>query len=417
MPLCEAPSLPVILAVQRHVHEELVEGAVEERGVHRDDRVQPARGEPGGRGERVLLGDADVDAALGERLGEGHEPGGAEHRGGDRDDVRAAGAQPDHLLGEHVGPAGGGRAGRQAGLRVERLRAVHLLGLVVLRRRVAAPLLGDRVHHDGPAEVPGAAQRGLERRDVVPVDGAEVLESEVGEQLLRRQRVLQPGLDRVQARVQRAADDRCAGQRGLAGVEDALVARLQAQRGEPVGQPADRGRVGPAVVVDHDDDVAVLRGGDVVERLPGHAAGQRAVPDDRHDVALLPGERVRPGEAVGPGQRGRRVAGLDDVVRALGAARVAGQAAGLLEPVPAVLAPGQQLVDVGLVAGVPHEGVARGVEHPVQGDGELDDAEVGSEVAAGARHALHQEAADLLGELGQPVGPEGLEVGRAANGS
>src|SRR6185312_437166 len=94
--------------------------------------------------------------------------------------------------------------------------------------------------------------------------------------------------------------------------------------------------VGAAVVVDHDDDVAVLARGDVVQRLPGHPAGERAVADDRHHVTLLTGQRVGLGQPVGPGQRRRRVAVLHDVVLALGAARVARQAAGLLEPLPAL---------------------------------------------------------------------------------
>ena len=57
--------------VQRDVHQHLVEGAVEERRVDRDDRVQPAEGHPGGGRRGVLLGDADVEHPLGERLGEG----------------------------------------------------------------------------------------------------------------------------------------------------------------------------------------------------------------------------------------------------------------------------------------------------------------------------------------------------------
>ena len=53
--------------VQRDVHQHLVEGPVEERRVEGDDRVQAAAGESGGEGDRVLLGDADVEDALGDR--------------------------------------------------------------------------------------------------------------------------------------------------------------------------------------------------------------------------------------------------------------------------------------------------------------------------------------------------------------
>ena len=55
-------------AVQGHVHEHLVEGPVEERRVDGDDRVQPAHRQPGRGGGGVLLGDADVEGAVGEAL-------------------------------------------------------------------------------------------------------------------------------------------------------------------------------------------------------------------------------------------------------------------------------------------------------------------------------------------------------------
>jgi hypothetical protein len=58
-------------------------------------------------------------------------------------------------------------------------------------------------------------------------------------------------------------------------------------------------------------------------------------------------------------------------------------------------------VDVGLVAGVPEDPVTGRVEHPVDRDRQLDDAEVGPEVAAGAAHPVHEEATDLLREAAQ----------------
>ena len=155
--------------------------------------------------------------------------------------------------------------------------------------------------------------------------------------------------------------------------------------------------------------------GDVVQRLPAHAAGERAVADDRHDVALLAAQRERLGHAVGVGQRGRGVAVLDDVVLALGLARVAGEAAALAQPVEAVLPAGDDLVDVRLVSGVEQQPVLGRVEDPVQGQGELDHAEVGAEVPAGAGDLLDQEVPDLGRERGQLVPAEPAQVARAAD--
>ena len=92
--------------------------------------------------------------------------------------------------------------------------------------------------------------------------------------------------------------------------------------------------------------------------------------------------------------------GLDDVVRALGALRVAGEAPARAEP-GEVLAAGEQLVHVGLVPGVEDDRVVRRVEDPVDRDRQLDDAEVRPEVAAGPRHVLDEELADLGRELGR----------------
>ena len=59
----------------------------------------------------------------------------------------------------------------------------------------------------------------------------------------------------------------------------------RARAREVAGEAADGGGVGAAVVV-HQDDEGQVRGlGDVVQRLPGHAAGQGAVADEGQDRA------------------------------------------------------------------------------------------------------------------------------------
>ena len=85
-----------------------------------------------------------------------------------------------------------------------------------------------------------------------------------------------------------------------------------------------------------------------------------------------------------------------------------------LEPVAAA---GEDLVRVGLVADVPEDLVARGVEQAVQGDGELAGAEVGAEVAADLADHVDDQLADLLGDLLQLLVVEALEVGRAVDRS
>ena len=69
----------------------------------------------------------------------------------------------------------------------------------------------------------------------------------------------------------------------------------------------------------------------------------------------------------------------------------AGEAAVLAQRREAVAAAGQELVDVGLVAHVPDELVAGAVEDAVQGDRQLDDAEVRRQVAAVLGDGAHQQ--------------------------
>ena len=211
--------------VQRHVHQRLVERPVEERGVQAHDRVHAAHREAGGGGDGVLLGDADVEGAVGEGLAERQQPDRLQHRGGDGDDVGALGADRDHLLAEHAGPAAGAGVDRLAGHRVgHRGDAVQAVGLVVDGRLVAVALDRHGVHDHRPAERLRPAQRRLHRGGVVAVDRPDVLHAEVLEQHLRLEEVLDPALEAVQRGVDRPADDGGARQGRLHRLEGLLVA-------------------------------------------------------------------------------------------------------------------------------------------------------------------------------------------------
>lgn len=197
--------------MQRDVHQELVEGAVEERGVDGDDRMQPAGGEPRCGDNRMLLGDPDVPDPVGERLGELRQPDGVQHRRRDRDDVRTLRTDRGDLVPEHRGPRRAAERGeRGTGQRVHRTDGVEPVGLVQQRGRVPPALLGEAVHQHRAVEAFRPAERGLDGRDVVPVDRPDVLEPQVLEHALRGEGVLEPLLRAVQRLVQRLSDDGCA---------------------------------------------------------------------------------------------------------------------------------------------------------------------------------------------------------------
>ena len=89
--------------------------------------------------------------------------------------------------------------------------------------------------------------------------------------------------------------------------------------------------------------------------------------------------------------------GAERVVFAFRAFGEAGQAAALAQGADAVAAAGENLVRIGLMADVPDQPVARRVEHIVQRDRQLDDAEAGAEMAAGNRHRLDGFLAQFVG--------------------
>ena len=106
--------------------------------------------------------------------------------------------------------------------------------------------------------------------------------------------------------------------------------------------------------------------------------------------------------------------GAERVVLALGALGEARQAAALAQGADAVAPAGEDLVRIGLVADVPDQPVARGVEDPVQGDGQLDHAEPGAQMAAGHRDGVDGLLPQLVGELAQVLLGQAAQVLRAS---
>ncbi len=147
---------------------------------------------------------------------------------------------------------------------------------------------------------------------------------------------------------------------------------------------------------------------DVVERLQRQPRQERRVAHDDgdplHGVAEIAGRR----QALGDREAGSGVAAVHHIVGGLAPPREAADAVDLAQRVEPLEAPGQQLVGIGLVAGVPHDPVARRFQQPVQREGDLDHTERGAEVAAGRRDRADDRLAELAGELHE------LRLGQAA---
>ena len=272
----------------------------------------------------------------GKRCGERCRPGGPQHGGGDADDVVAF-ARPsrDELVGEHVGP-------RRAALEpLERLAGLGSICPTAWNWSassssagcVAAALLGDGVHDHRGAEVLRRARGvSISVGRSCPSTGPRYLMSrfEYSAALLVN-RLRKPCSAAAHAAVERARRRaRACRTAGRTRAVQVAVGVGGAHAVEEARHAADRRRVGAAVVVDDDDEVAVVVVGDVVERLPRHAAGERAVADDGDDVPVVAGRSASKAREMPSAQHSELDACEDSRrcrARTLGALRVAGEAA------------------------------------------------------------------------------------------
>ncbi len=349
------------------------------------------------------LGYAGVEKPLREAPGEPCKARALSHRGRERGDALI----PLRLAAERRADGGGKALSALfygAGDRVEGADAVVFLR-VRLREGAAAALLGYHMQQHGHAHVPRPGDGALERGDVVPVDGAEVVEAEVVEHVLGQNRALDSLLDPVGDVVHRLHLADGAAVPALEGE----VAWLDAHAAEQPGHAADVGAYAHGVVVEDDHQrLPALPG--VGEALVGEAAGERAVADDSDYVVVPPEAGPRAGHAQGHGDAVGGVARDEGVRLALRGLREARDAAVFAQLFKALPPPGQQLVRIALVAHVKDYAVAIRVVNPVERHGELHGAEVRGKVAAGLGKALYQECADLRTQLRELLLRQGAEL-------
>src|ERR1041385_4469435 len=107
------------------------------------------------------------------------------------------------------------------------------------------------------------------------------------------------------------------------------------------------------------------------------------------------------------------MADAERVVFALVAPRERRKAALLLDRADAVAAAGEDFVRVALVPDVPDQAIGWRIEQVVQGDRQLDDAQSGAEMAAGAGNGFDQVLAQLTRNVRQFALYERAQVRRA----
>ena len=91
--------------------------------------------------------------------------------------------------------------------------------------------------------------------------------------------------------------------------------------------------------------------------------------------------------------------GAERVILAFGSFEKPGNAVFLTERLHLLVAAGEQLVRIALVADVPDELIARRVERVVKRNGQLDHAQPGADVASRARADVDQPRSQVAREL------------------
>ena len=156
---------------------------------------------------------------------------------------------------------------------------------------------------------------------------------------------------------------------------------------QPVEIVRDRAHVlgnAPLVVV---EDADKPRGGaaDIVQGFKGNAVGKGGVAKNAYHVLVAPAHIPGHRHAQSGRQRGAGVAGAVTIMRAFTAQGKAAQSPGGANRMKAILAPGQQLMHIALMADIPDEFILGRRKRMMKREGQLDDAEIGAEMAAVGR--------------------------------
>ncbi len=401
-------------ALDRDVVHHLVIAALQEGRIDRAERFVALGRKTGGKCHRMLFGDADIEGALWEGFGENIDPGAGRHCGGNADDLVVLLRLLDEALAEYV------LVGRRIrlGFRLRAGRDVEFYDGVILvggsfRRAVALALLRHDMDQDRTSlHVAYVLQDRQQMVEIVAVDRADIIEAEFLEQRAAadheaagiffrpvgavRQHFRQMLAELLGGFAQRAV--------GLAGIEPRQIGRHR----------ADRRRNRHVVVVENDDQPGIHRTR-IVHGLVSHAGGHRAVADHGNDIILAAGEVARHRHAERRRDRGRGMGGAERIVIAFGSLGETGQPAAGAKRADAVAAAGQDLVRIGLVADVPDQAIARGVEHVVQRRRQFDDAEAGAEMPACNRDGIDGFLAQFVGNLPDLFHLEPAQIGRGAD--
>ena len=144
---------------------------------------------------------------------------------------------------------------------------------------------------------------------------------------------------------------------------------------EIAGECPDIGRDGHLIVIEHHDEFGSAVSG-VIHGLIAHAAGHGAVADHGNDGIILSCKVPCAGKAQGQGDGCGGMTCIEQVIFAFLSAREAADSAIGPEGIKLFAASGEQLVGIHLVPDIKDQLVLRKVQHLVEGDCHVHDAEI-----------------------------------------
>ncbi len=361
----------------------------------------------------MLLGDADVEHPRREAFGHQVDPGAVRHRRGNGADLVVIGGERGQGPAEDAGVGGrvGGGFVLFSGDHVEFRGGMATVG-GLFGGGIALALPGDDMQQHRPGgTVAHLTQHAREILDIMPVERADIGKPQLLEDGAADGHGLQRFLGAARALLEGLRQQ---AHRALGGGFQLLKRLGLVEPGEIARKRPHRRRNRHVIVVqDHEQAFAGMTG--VVHRLPRHARGHRTVANHRDGIAQrriggaaqLAGQR----KAGGGGNRGRGMPGPERVIGAFAALGETRKPGFLPQGADTVAAAGEDLVGIDLMAHIPDDPVARGVEHMVQRHGQLDHAEPGTEMSAGLGNRRDRLGAKLVGELPEFPAGETFHVG------
>ena len=162
--------------LQSHIVDDAIVGALEERGVNRDNRPEIHGGHAGGKYHRVLFGNANIEIPVGQFVPQMFQAGTTGHGGGDAHELVVAPAKLHHLAAKNILPVGrGARLGRGsfAGLSIVRAESVKFLRLLQCGV-VAFAFFREHMQHHGMIAVLCVLKALHHQREVMSVQWSEI---------------------------------------------------------------------------------------------------------------------------------------------------------------------------------------------------------------------------------------------------